>query len=132
MGGLLRSVAVVRVWDENMASRDLVGLLFLILLSPLAHGAEAPGMPVTPREVLRPFNGKDLGGFTTWLKQTGRDDPRQVFRVQDGMLRCGAEDMGYLATRDAYQNYHLVVEYKWGERNPRDKFVRNSGVLLHA
>lgn len=88
--------------------------------------------PVTPREVVRPFNGRDLSGFTRWLKKTGRDDPQQVFRVIDGTIRCGDEDMGYLATRDAYRDFHLVVEYKWGRKNPNDKYVRNSGVLLNG
>jgi hypothetical protein len=107
-------------------------LLLLLLLGQAAPASAADAAPVTPRAVLKPFNGQDLSGFTTWLKQTGREDPQRVFRVQDGTIRCGAEDLGYLATRDAYQNYHLAVEYKWGARNPRDKFVRNSGVLLHA
>ena len=102
--------------------------LTLGLLS--THGSAAE--PIAPREVLRPFNGQDLSGFTTWLKKTGREDPGQVFQAMDGMIRCGDGDMGYLATRDAYRDYHLVVEYKWGRRNPNDKYVRNSGVLLHG
>jgi len=88
--------------------------------------------PITPHEIIRPFNGKDLSGFTTWLKQTGRDDPQHVFRVENGMIRCGAEDMGYLSTKDEYQNYHLVVEYKWGQKPVDSKYVRNSGILLHG
>ena len=32
----------------------------------------------------------------------------------------------------AYRDYHLIVEYKWGKRTDGDKFVRNSGILLHA
>lgn len=87
---------------------------------------------VTPREVIRPFNGRDLSGLSTWLKKTGRDDPQRVFRVENGMIRCGAEDMGYIATQDAYQDFHLIVEYKWGERNSDSKSVRNSGILLHG
>jgi hypothetical protein len=91
-----------------------------------------PANPVIPRKVIRPFNGKDLSGFTTWLKKTGREDPKHVFRVEDGMIRCGAEDMGYLATEDAYQDYHLIVEYKWGALNRAFETVRNSGILLHG
>lgn len=86
----------------------------------------------TPTGVIRPFDQKDLGSFTTWLKKTGREDPEHVFRLENGILRCGDEDLGYVATRDAYQNYHLSVEYRWGRKNPHDKYVRNSGVLLHG
>ncbi len=88
--------------------------------------------PRTPSEVLRPFDQKDLGSFSTWLKKTGREDPEHVFRLENGVLRCGDEDMGYVATREAFKDFHLSVEYRWGRKNPNDKYVRNSGVLLHG
>jgi hypothetical protein len=102
--------------------------------SPIAAGqaVEPDAAPIVPREIIRPFNGKDFSGLYTWLKKTGREDPQRVFRVEDGMIRCGAEDMGYIATRDAYRDFHLSVEYKWGQRHPVSKSVRNSGVLLHG
>lgn len=87
---------------------------------------------VTPAGIIRPLEKKDIGSFTTWLKKTGREDPERVFRLEDGILRCGDEDMGYVATREAYQNYYLSLEYRWGRRNPNDQYVRNSGVLLHG
>ena len=40
--------------------------------------------------------------------------------------------MGYLATTDAYKNYHLSAEYRWGEKTDGSGYVRNSGILLHA
>lgn len=86
----------------------------------------------TPPQAVRPFEKNDLSFFTTWLKRTGREDPERVFRLEDGILRCGDEDEGYLATKDAYRDYHLSVEYRWGRKNPNDKYVRNSGVLLHG
>ena len=85
-----------------------------------------------PTEVIRPFDQKDLGSFTTWLKKTGREDPDHVFRLENGVLRCGDEDQGYVATRESYKDFHLSVEYRWGRKNPNDKYVRNSGVLLHG
>jgi hypothetical protein len=88
--------------------------------------------PVTPKEVIRLFNGKDLTGLYTWLKDTRRDDPRKVFAVTDGLLHVSGESPGYVATDQAYQDYHLVVEYKWGPRTYGAKYVRNSGILLHA
>jgi hypothetical protein len=110
----------------------LAGVLVMGVIVSTGGAAEPAAGPVTPREVIRPFNGKDLGGLSTWLKKTGREDPQRVFRVENGMLRCGAEDMGYIATKDGYQDFHLIVEYKWGERNPDAREVRNSGVLLHG
>jgi hypothetical protein len=110
----------------------LAGCCVAALLASDGRPADAPGEPIVPREVIRPFNGKDLSGFSTWLKKTAHDDPEHVFRVENGTIRCGDEDLGYLATRDAYRDFHLVIEYKWGRRDPNDKFVRNSGVLLNA
>jgi Domain of Unknown Function (DUF1080) len=85
-----------------------------------------------PTEAIRPFDQKELRGFTSWLKKSGTEDPLRVFRLENGVLRCGDEDMGYVATRDAYKDFHLSVEYRWGRQNPREKYVRNSGVLLHG
>src|SRR5439155_14429749 len=38
----------------------------------------------------------------------------------------------YVATDKSYQDYHLIVEYRWGKKTDGGKFVRNSGILLHA
>ena len=86
----------------------------------------------TPTQVIRPFDQKNLNGFSIWLKKTQTADPQNVFTLKDGVLRCGDEDMGYLATNDSYKDYHLKIEYRWGRKNPNDKNVRNSGVLLHG
>src|SRR6185436_4441128 len=71
-------------------------------------------------------------GLTTWLKDTQREDPRKVFTVHDGMIHASGDGMGYVATEKAWRDYRLVVEYKWGSRTDGGKYVRNSGVLLHA
>src|SRR5688572_27725700 len=78
------------------------------------------------------FNGKDLTGLETWLKDTKRDDPRKVFRVKDGVLHISGDGFGYVATEKEHRDYHLVVEFKWGDKTDGGKYVRNSGILLHA
>jgi hypothetical protein len=94
--------------------------------------AEDKAEPVVPKETVHLFNGKDLAGLTTWLKDTRREDPRKVFRVTDGMLHVTGDRMGYVATDREYRDYHLIVEYKWGQKTDGGKYVRNSGILLHA
>jgi len=94
--------------------------------------AGGPQDPATPTEPIKLFNGKDFSGLYTWLKDTGHDDPEQVFTVQDGMIRIKGRPMGYVATDRPYQNYHLITEFKWGKETYGSKTVRNSGVLLHA
>jgi Domain of Unknown Function (DUF1080) len=97
-----------------------------------ATADEKKADPVRPGEVIKLFNGKDLTGLTTWLKEGKRDDPKKVFTVHDGMLHVSGEDVGYVATDKEYRDYRLVVEYKWGKNTFGSKTVRNSGVLLHA
>jgi hypothetical protein len=88
--------------------------------------------PIAPTGTIRLFNGVDLAGFTPWLKKTGHADPRKVFSVTDGTIHVSGEDNGYLATDKEYRDYRLTVEYKWGKRTDGGKYVRNSGILLHA
>jgi hypothetical protein len=88
------------------------------------------------------FNGKDLTNFYTFLmapngqkERLGKNnDPQKVFSVVDGAIRVSGEVWGYLATETDYSDYHLTVEFKWGEKTfkPRANNARDSGVLLHA
>jgi len=92
--------------------------------------------PFTPQQLIPLFNGRDLDGFHTWLVDTKREDPRQVFTVTDGMIRISGEGLGYLATEKEYQNYRLIAEFKWGKTNwhwgDRVGKARDSGIFLHA
>src|SRR5262245_54151721 len=101
----------------------------LSLVQPVAGPAD---QAIVPRETIQLFNGRDLTGLTTWVKDTHREDPRKVFRVTDGMLHVTGEVNGYVATVNQYRDYRLTVEYKWGKRTDGGKYVRNSGLLLHA
>ncbi len=107
-----------------------LSLLFALCCSPVI-AADKPA-PVVPTEVVRLFNGKDLAGMTTWLKDTKREDPRKVFSVQGDVLHISGDGFGYIATDKEYRDYHLVVEFKWGKKTDGGKYVRNSGILLHA
>ena len=62
------------------------------------------------------FNGKDLTGFYTYTKDHKYDDPNQVVSVKDGMVRISGEEFGGLATCGNFGNYHLIAEWKWGEK----------------
>lgn len=44
------------------------------------------------------------------------------------------EPFGYISTEDAYRNYHLSLEYRWGKERfaPRSGVKRDSGLLYHA
>jgi hypothetical protein len=81
------------------------------------------------------FNGKNLDGWYTFLKGKGRNnDPNKVFTVQNGLIRISGEEFGCITTNDEYDNYKLVVEFKWGDVTfaPREEKARDSGLLLHS
>jgi len=109
-------------------------MVLVCLLTASVAVAEGPQQDaISPGEkVIALFNGKDLTGLSTWLKGPGRNDPQGVFTVHDGMIRVSGEGMGYVATEKAYQDYHLIVEYKWGKKTDGSGYVRNAGVLMHG
>jgi len=107
-------------------------MVISILALTLAPGPLLAEEPITPKEVIKLWNGKDLAGLYPWLKKTKREDPQRVFRVTDDAIHVTGDDNGYLATEKEYRDYHLVLEYKWGKKTDGGKYVRNSGVLLHG
>lgn len=108
------------------------------------------------------WNGKDLSGWTTWLKTPEptsnvpglakkpdgkyaealglNRDPLKVFSVTqlDGqsVIRVSGEVFGELRTKQSLQNYHLRLQFKWGQKKwpPRDKpeTPRDSGLLYNV
>lgn len=76
-------------------------------------------------DTVKLFNGKDLSGWGFYLVE---DDKKMddVWSVEDGLLVCKGEPMGYLATDQEFTNCKLVVEWRWA---PGEK-PGNSGVLL--
>lgn len=81
------------------------------------------------------FNGKDLSGWHSFLKTKGKDnDPDKVFSVEKGLLKITGQEFGYVVTDGVYGNFHLVAEFKWGEKKypPRENKVRDNGILYYV
>ena len=81
------------------------------------------------------FNGKNLEGWYKFVQNRGRDiDPKNVFTVQDGMIRISGEEWGGITTNEEFENYRLLVEFKWGGKTfaPRLENARDSGILLRS
>lgn len=72
---------------------------------------------VTAQDFKPLFNGKDLKGWYSFLKNKGKgNDSNQVFTVSNGLLKITGQDFGYIVTEKSFTNFHLVVEFKWGEK----------------
>jgi hypothetical protein len=106
------------------------------------------------------FDGKDLTGWDTWLgiphssveglalprDGSGRyttpiglnRDPRKVFTVVslDGepAIRISGELFGALTSQEEYGDFHLRLQYRWGEKKwpPKQAAPRDSGVLYYC
>jgi hypothetical protein len=99
------------------------------------------------------FNGSDLAGWDVFLGPAERvngtypaigsavglnNDSASIFTVQqiDGApaIRVDGRIWGTLTTKAEYANYHLHLEYKWGDiRWPVGKpDWRNNGILYHS
>ena len=115
-------------------SRTFLQFAFAFLCGCVTAGAAEPDEAIVPDRVIKLFNGKDLSGWTTWLVDAKREDPRGVYSVRDGAIRLSGDGFGYLSTTQAYKDYRLVVEVKWGERNYRTRkgMARDSGIFLHS
>jgi hypothetical protein len=107
------------------------------------------GASEAPREL---FNGRDLTGWETYLgpryDAAKKDfagahiglnqDPDGVFSVvqidEAPAIRISGEVFGTLASLAEFENYHLRVQFKWGEKRfiPRTASRRDSGVLYHS
>jgi hypothetical protein len=123
-------------------------IMFLSFTAVASHGAE-----------WRPLFNGSLEGWRSWLgvpeasilipglsqgpkgkyqSPLGWDkDPTGVVKVVsiDGQpaIRLSGEVFGILATKESFGNYHLRLQFKWGEKKwaPREKKPRDSGVLYH-
>ncbi len=73
------------------------------------------------------FNGNDLTGWHVDVPQRDKDsDAKPTFVVRDGMLVSLGQPAGHLITDGKYENYRLVVEYRFAAT------PGNCGVLVHA
>ena len=94
------------------------------VLVPVAAAAQAQGVPL--------FNGKDLSGWSHFLV-----DPKvpaaDVWSVQDGVLVCKGEPLGYLYTNAEHTSFTLTVEWRWAPGTAaRLGKAPNSGVLMRV
>ena len=101
----------------------------------VAETAETMADPI-PLKVTEPVDLlRNADAWYPYLK--GREpgeDPAKVFVFEDGTLHVSGEEMGCVTTREAYRDYRLTLEFRWGDRTvaPRVENARDSGLLIHS
>lgn len=115
------------------------GALLALALAPPPQDGSIPDFAravpaVRSGEPVLAFNGVDLAGFYTYLRDSRYDDPKRVFSVVDGAIRVSGEEFGGFITKEPYRDYHLIVEWKWGDETSGSRVdkARDSGILLHC
>jgi hypothetical protein len=118
---------------SNRAKLVLIAVVFVTMalsLSSLALYKDAG-----EGKAIQLFNGKNLDGWYTYLQKLGKNtDPEGVFKVENGIIHISGKIFGYIMTEKEYENYHLIVEFKWGTAKwpPRENAKRDSGILYHV
>jgi hypothetical protein len=102
----------------NRRRAALAGLLVVVL---------AASLPAAEAGAVALFNGEDLGGWDSFLVEPGVKT-EDVWSVQDGVLVCKGQPLGYLFTKRQYTSYTLVVEWRWAPGTEPG----NSGVLMRV
>ncbi|MCH2133491.1 MAG: DUF1080 domain-containing protein [Phycisphaerales bacterium] len=108
-----------------IAGSTVVLLLSLAVGSPV-HTSTHHLHPVFGPDI-ELFNGKNLDGWRGWFRD-GSTDLSQSYSVKDGVLVCQGQPIGYIQTDRLYENYELIVEWRFDP----EKGAGNSGVLLRV
>lgn len=118
-----------------MQTRFSIKYLLLPFIASLLFACQSQENSTNQTQTIRLFNGKDLTGWYKYLKSTGKDnDPKNVFSVVNGEIFITGEDYGCITTNEEYENYRLVVDFKWGQKTyePRVDKARDNGILIHS
>lgn len=105
----------------------LIALTMAILIMAACHNKSQQETTTSGMEqdsIIHLFNGEDLSGLKVYIEDTSYNKD-EVWQVRDGKLYTTGMPFGYIRTTDTYENYELVVEWRWTEE------PKNSGVLLH-
>ena len=137
-------------------------LLTAVFLLPITVWGQPVNVDYRGGEEWTHLLDKDLSHFDTWLGtphssveslpegtpqsddvRSGtplglNNDPTQVFSVVEKddelVLRISGQIYGSLITKESYDNYHLSMWKKWGDKKwePRLQMPVNSGILYHS
>jgi hypothetical protein len=114
--------------------RNAPTLFVAILLACCPSGTEAQDA-IVPDRVLDLLNypGDPIVHLNEKASLSTNQD--EIWAVdEEGHLQVSGKGMGYIRTDRKFRDYHLVMEYRWGERTlaTRADRARDCGLLIHA
>ena len=68
------------------------------------------------------------------LNPTGYDVFTMVEEGEEPILKVSGEIYGCVISKEEYDNYHLQLKVKWGDKKwtPRENLLKDSGILYHS
>lgn len=106
-----------------------------LLLSTLFLPILATAQPVTKKIDLLEVIKSGAVDYHVNPKADFHDAPKDIWKfAADGTFNVSGRGYGYVATKENYRDYHLVLEFKWGAKTwgKREKAAKDNGLLLHA
>jgi hypothetical protein len=104
----------------NSVLRFLLASLFVVRASNCFAESERTTQSVEL------FNGKDFTGWTCVARDNGT--LTNTWSVTNGVIHCTGKPAGYLRTEKTFQDYRLLVEWRFVKIAPK---LDNTGVLVH-
>lgn len=111
-----------------------------LMLPPALSGAAIAAVRQQQGGWTALFDGRSLDGWSFYQEGIGNRDLRGAVAIERGVLhflgpgyRHDDAPPGHIATLGEWENYHLRVDFRWGQRRwpPRKLQRRNSGILYH-
>ncbi len=102
--------------------KSRVGWTAMVLVLATSQFAAAADEPEGGMDL---FDGKSLTGWEHYLVEPNMK-MADVWSISDGLLICKGEPMGYLATKNEFTSFRLIVEWRWAPGKP----AGNSGLLM--
>lgn len=87
-------------------------LLLLVSISSTCSFAQMRMTSFDHKDVIHLFNNKDLSDWE-FVLQDNTSKPEDIFTVKDSILHIESNTLGYMYTKEKYDNYRLYIEWRW-------------------
>lgn len=135
------AVHTTRIYPLKDTDGDLIKNTYLLCFEEAKNGDYNDYVflvknitPVKDNSFVDIFNGKDLTGWNTFLRNIGKNkDPNNNFRIKDSTMHVIGKDLGYVISEKGFRNYHFKVDFKWGVAKwpTRENAKRDAGICYN-
>jgi len=95
----------------------------MLLMAVIAAATFCFGGETSAQKTTKLFNGKDLSNWE-FVVEKNAVPADQVYSVKNGVIHIKGAPLGYMYTKEKYDNYKLHVEWRW------DEGESNSGIFV--